>query len=304
MLYRLRRRLNYWQFDRIIAAIHDTPPLDIADSNLRILSMVAERDIGMYLMAAKVLYHRIRHGRFIAIIDRDLAERHRDTLRRHLGGAVEFVILEDISVGRCQRGGTWERLLSCIDWSQKHYVIQMDSDTLALQPVPEVIDAVAANRAFTIAEGVPLQTLAEAAAWMDANGKTGNHIIDATQRAFAQHPQKDTLRYVRGSSGFAGFARGGVTRDLAEDFHVTMEGILGHDRWREWGTEQVASNFVVANSPDPVVLPWPAYGTVPPGADMSKVKFGHFIGSSRFVNQRLARAGAQTIKELLQPRAA
>jgi hypothetical protein len=304
MLYRLRRRLNYWQFDRIIGAIHDTPPLAIVDSNLRILSMVAERDLGMYLMAAKILYRRIGHGRFVAIIDRDLAETHRETLRRHLGGAVEFVILEDIPVGRCQRGGTWERLLSCIDWSAQHYVIQMDSDTLALQAVPEVVDAVAANRAFTIAEGIPLQTLAEAAAWMDANGKTGNHITDATQRAFAQHPLKHTLKYVRGSSGFAGFAQGGVTRALAEDFHVAMEGILGHDRWREWGTEQVASNFVVANSPDPVVLPWPAYGTVPPDADMSKVKFGHFIGSSRFVNQRLARAGARLIDELLGRRAA
>lgn len=299
MFFRLRRRLNYWQFDRIIAGIHSTPPLAITDSDLRILSMVAGRDLGMYLMAAKVLYRRIGHGRFVAIIDRDLAERHRDTLRRHLGGGVEFVILEDIPVGRCQRGGTWERLLSCIDWSEKHYVIQMDSDTLALQDVPEVTDCIAANRAFTIASGIPLQTLAESAAWMDEKKITDDHITNATQRAFARHPQAATLKYVRGSSGFAGFAHGGVTRALAEDFHVEMEKILGAKRWREWGTEQVASNFVVANSPDPVVLPWPAYGTVPPGADMSKVKLGHFIGSSRFVNQRLAHAGARLIEDLL-----
>jgi hypothetical protein len=300
MLYRLRRRLNYWRFDRIIGAIHSTPPLPIVDSNLRILSMVAERDLSMYLMAAKILYRRIGHGRFVAIIDRDLDQRHRETLRRHLSGAVEFVILEDIPVGRCQRGGTWERLLSCIDWSAKHYVIQMDADTLALRDIPEVLDAVAANRAFTVAEGILLQTLAEAAAWIDHHEPDDDHITAVAQRAFAQHPQKDTLHYVRGSSGFAGFAQGGVTRVLAEEFHVTMEGILGHDRWREWGTEQVASNFVVANSPDPVVLPWPAYGTVPPNADMSRVKFGHFIGSSRFVNQRLARAGARLIEELLR----
>lgn len=299
MLYRLRRRFNYWNFDRIVGGVFDTPPLRITDSNLRILSMVAERDLGMYLMAAKILYRRIGHGRFVAIIDRDLPQQRRDTLRRHLGDAVEFVILEDIPVGRCQRGGTWERLLSCIDWSEKHYVIQMDSDTLALQAVPEVVAAVAANRAFTIAEGIPLQTLAEAAAWMDEKKNTNDHITNATQRAFAQHPLKDTLKYIRGSSGFAGFAHGGVTRALAEDFHVAMEGILGAKRWREWGTEQVASNFVVANSPDPIVLEWPAYSTVPPGADMSVVKLGHFIGSSRFVEQRLARAGAALIRDVL-----
>lgn len=299
MFYRLRRRLNYWKFDHLVRDIHSTPPLRITDSNLRILSMVAERDVAMYMIAAKSLYRRIGHGRFVAIIDRDLPHSPRETLRRHLGGAVEFVILEDIPVGRCQRGGTWERLLSCIDWSQNHYVIQMDADALALQDIPQVNAAIGANRAFTIANGVPLQTLAEAAAWMDAHRLTGDHITDVAQRAFIHHPQAQTLMYVRGSSGFAGFAQGGVTRALADDFHVTMEGILGAKRWREWGTEQVASNFVVANSPDPVVLPHPEYSTPPRGTDMSQVRLAHFIGSGRFVGQRMARIGRTLIRDVL-----
>ena len=30
-------------------------------------------------------------------------------------------------------------------------------------------------------------------------------------------------------------------------------------RWTEWGTEQVTSNYVVANSPEAMVLPYPKY---------------------------------------------
>jgi hypothetical protein len=303
MLYRLRRKYNYWRFDQIIAAIHDTPPVRVVDSDLRILSMIAERDIAMYLMAVKILYRRIGHGQFVLIIDRDLPQSRRDELRRHLGGTVEFVILEDIPVGRCQRGGTWERLLTCLDWSERYYVVQMDADTLAMEDIPEVHDAIAANRAFTIGEGTPLQSFDEAAAWM-RNVTNPSHIIDAAQLAFAQHPDRARLNYIRGSSGFAGFGKGAVTRALAEDFHVRMEEILGRERWREWGTEQVASNFVVANSPEPLVLPYPDYASIGPGVDITRVRFGHFIGTYRFERQRLARAGAALIRSMLLPNAA
>ncbi|MDR7510926.1 MAG: hypothetical protein QN147_02740 [Armatimonadota bacterium] len=304
MFYKLRQRYNYWRFEQIISAIHETPPLRVVDSNLRILSMIAERDIPMYLMAAKVLYRRLGHGRFVCIIDRDLPQARRDELSRHLGGGLEFVILEDIPVGRCQRGGTWERLLSCLDWSERHYVVQMDADTLAMGDIPEARDAIAANRAFTLAESIPLQTFDEAVAWMKANVPSPTHIIDTSQLAFERHPDRARLKYVRASSGFAGFAQGAVTRALAEDFHVQMEALVGKARWREWGTEQVASNFVVANSPDPVVLPYPDYATVGPRTDMTQVRFGHFIGSYRFSGQRFAHAGAALIREMLSAQAA
>jgi hypothetical protein len=304
MFYKLRRRYNYWRFQQIISAIHESPPLRVVDSDLRILSMIAERDIAMYLLAAKVLYRRIGHGRFVGIIVRDLPQARRDELSRHLGGGIEFMILEDIPVGRCQRGGCWERLLSCLDWSERYYVVQMDADTLAMGEIPEVHDAIAANRAFTLAEGIPLQSFDEAVAWVKAYVPSPTHIIDASQLAFAQHPERARLKYIRGSAGFAGFARGAVTRALAEEFHVQMEALLGRTRWREWGSEQVASNFVVANSPNPVVLPHPAYATVGPWTDLAQVRFGHFIGSHRFAGQRFAHAGAALIREMLMDRAA
>ena len=298
MFYRARRAWNYWRYDRIVSGIFETAPVVIKDSDLRIVSMVAERDIPMYLVAAKVLYWRIRHGRFVLIVDRALPRGQRDLLRRHLGDAVDFIVLEDIEVGRCQRGGTWERVLTCVDLSADHYVLQMDADTLALGEIPEVLDAIETNRACTVNDGIPTQGLAEAAAWMDGQ-RPSMHIIDATQRAFAQHPRRDELRYLRGTSGFAGFAKGGVSRPFAEQFHVDMEAILGRERWREWGTEQVASNFLVANSPDPVLLPYPAYCSVGPRTDWRVLRFGHFIGTYRFDGQRFAREGARLISASL-----
>lgn len=299
MLYRLRRSLSYWQFDRRIGAIHDTPPLPIVDSRLRIVSMVAvPRDLPMYLLAAKTLYRRIGHGRFAMLPDRPLPEAWRERIRRHFDDAVSFTPLADIPVGPVQRGGCWERLLACLDLSAEHYVIQMDCDTLALGDIPEIRDAVAANRAFTMAENLPLQSFAEAAAWSERDGTT-SHVIDEAQRAFARHPRRDALRYVRGSAGFSGFAQGAKTRADAELFHVEMEALLGPERWRAWGTEQVASNVMVANSPDPLPLPHPDYACVSRRSNLSEVRFAHFIGTDRFHGQRFAREGARLIRELL-----
>ncbi len=42
------------------------------------------------------------------------------------------MILEDIPVGGCQRGGTWERLLYLLDRSETEYAIQLDADTLTV----------------------------------------------------------------------------------------------------------------------------------------------------------------------------
>ncbi|WP_114373965.1 hypothetical protein [Elioraea thermophila] len=299
MLYRLRRAFQYWRYNRLVYAIEDTPPLTINDSPLRIVSLVAvPRDLRMYLVAAKVLYRRLGHGRFVVIPDRPLAPEMRDLILRHLGGGAEFRDLASLPVGRCQRGGCWERLVACLDLSAEHYVIQMDSDTLALGDIPEVREAVRANRAFTLCEGIPLQTMAEAAAWVRAHVREPRHIVDVAQAAFSRFPGADRLFYLRASAGFTGFARGGFRRADIETFHATMEDLVGHDKWREWGTEQVASNFAVANSPDPVALPHPDYANVTASTNLADLRFGHFIGSYRFHKQILARASVPLIEAL------
>jgi hypothetical protein len=293
MFYRLKRALQYTQFNAAIRSVLQTAPLPIVESNLRIVSMLCERDVLMYLLAAKTFYGRIGHGRFIVIPDWPMPESTKETLLHHLGGAVGFVPLATIDTGRCQRGGCWERLLTCLDYTGQHYVIQLDSDTLTIGDIPEVRDAVAANRAFTLAARVTLQSFEEAAASRRAP-RPDDHVIDVAQRAFARHPRRSALNYVRGSAAFAGFPMGGADRAAAEQFHAEMEELVGA-RWREWGSEQVASNVIIANAPDPLVLPWPDYASIGPETPFERVRFGHFLGSDRFTGQRFARSGAALI---------
>ena len=53
-------------------------------------------------------------------------------------------------------------------------------------------------------------------------------------------------------------------------------------RWDEWGTEQVASNFAIANTPGAVVLPWPEHACHDPAIDAGRAEFLHFVGTHRF----------------------
>lgn len=78
-----------------------------------------------------------------------------------------------------------------------------------------------------------------------------------------------------------------------------MLALLG-ERWYEWGTEQCASNFAVANSPDAVVLPFPAYASFGPEAiaRAGQTKFFHFIGTFRFHAGFFAQEGQKTIELL------
>ena len=247
--------------------------------------MVEGYDVQMYILAVKALYRRLKRGRIVAIVDAKLPQKERDLIRKHLG-PVEFHHLEDLPTGRCQRGGTWERVIFCANRSATDYVIQIDSDTLCFGPMEEVLRCIDENRAFTLAEGIPIQPLREWAKY----GATRNsdHIVVTFEIRSQEFPDADKLLYVRGSSGFAGFAKGGITLDLLEKFHDGGLKVHG-SRWKEWGTEQIASNFAVANTPDSIPLPYPKYATFEPeyatfqqkgiSEDMSLL---HFIGAFRF----------------------
>jgi hypothetical protein len=296
MFYRYRRKFATWRFNNAIKAIHETPPMEVVAAPLSIVSMVKTRDVPMYLLSMKAFYRRIGRGKLIAIIDRDTPQPARDMLQRHFPG-IAFEILEDIDTGPCQRGGTWERILYVLDRSTEEYVVQVDCDTLPLsEDLHEVTDCIRAGIAFTMADGFSIQSMPEAAA--AAKQTDGDYIGIVTERLFDRYPGHERLRYVRGSSGFAGFSKGGFTRSQMEDFHRHMEDLVGKTRWREWGTEQCASNFAVANSPGGITLPYPAYASFSPGGPREEAKFFHFIGSYRFDEGFFARHGRAEIEKI------
>ncbi|GBD42010.1 hypothetical protein HRbin39_01397 [bacterium HR39] len=198
-----------------------------------------------------------------------------------------------MDTGPLPRGGTWERLVTCLRLARDSYVIQLDADTLAIGLLPEVVAAVREGRPFLLGEGEPLVPAAEAAARAPADG----HVVDVAQRALARLSGAERFLYVRGSSGFTGFPAGTDALDLVAWLHREMENVLG-PRWRAWGSEQVASNFVLANLPGVEPLPWPDYATWRPGIDPHGLRFGHFIGTFRFRRQILARLSRRVLREL------
>jgi hypothetical protein len=281
MLYRLRRKIARDRFERQCRTVRATPPLRPAAAPLTILSMVSHVDVVMYLIAIKSLYHRLGRGKILIVDDGSLTDADRQQLREHLGDPT-IVALDTLDTGRCPRGGTWERLCLILTLcAGGDYVIQLDSDTLAQAPLDEVAACVEANRAFTLGTrmGSAFCTLREATERVA--GLDGDHVQMVAERAFATLPDADRRRYVRGSSGFAGFARGGFWRGDLEEFSVQMSERLG-DKWTQWGSEQVASNYVVANSPAAQVLPYPKYACFDLRMDPRASAFLHFIGTHRF----------------------
>jgi hypothetical protein len=167
----------------------------------------------------------------VVVVDRDMPEASRALLSHHFPG-IEFQILEDIDVGRCQRGGNWERLVYLLGRTTSEYVVQLDCDTLFLgSDVQEVLDCVATNRAFTLSGGERvIFSMPEAA--RRARQIDHPYVGMAAESLFDAYPDAENLRCVRGSSGFAGFARGGFSAAQIEDFHVKMERLLP-GRWKQ-----------------------------------------------------------------------
>ncbi len=296
MFYRWRRALSARRFNRQIADIFATLPLRLAEAQLSIVSMVSITDLPMYLLAIKSLYRRLPGGRVVAIITGASPARLRRQLEEHVPG-IEIVEIESIPVGACQRGGTWERLLFIADRAEREYVIQLDSDTLAIGPdIAEVAACIAENRSFVLgggpaACGQRIVTLPEAAASIDF---ASSYIGIVAQRRFDAYPDAHAWRYVRGSSAFAGFACGGCSRRTIEEFHRNMAGLIG-TRWTDWGTEQCASNFAIANAPGAIVLPWPDYANFQPARPPEGARFLHFLGAVRYEKGCYARLARQAI---------
>jgi hypothetical protein len=250
--------------------------------------MVCHRDVAAYLLAIKSLYHRFKQGRVVIINDGSLNAEDLETLRFHIPG-LEAVEITDIDTGTCPRGGTWERLIKVIELSGEEYVVQVDADTLVSGAIPEVLDCWRTNRSFLLGTDVgqevaPALAPAQAAqGWIEAAKLNGGRITVGmlAEAALDRLPDPSEHRYVHASSGFAGFARGAFcVRDL-EIFSGFMRNQLG-SRWDEWGTEQIGSNYIIANAPGAVVLPFSRYACFEPHLPPGERPFLHFIGSYRF----------------------
>ena len=290
------RRLREHHFLREIRPVLETPPITARADGLVLFSMIGTRVLLPYLVAIKSLHHHLQRGRVVILDDGTLTDEDRAILGVHCDSP-RIISIADVDTGPCPRGGTWERLLTILDLRHDDYVIQLDSDTVCIGAVPEVRDCVENGRSFTLrgdadAEILPIEEIAR---------RHGNHPRVHVQAAVESRMDqvtiagRESLRYVRGCSGFTGFAPETSGRALAEQFSAAAEALLGGEKWSEWGSEQVTSNFVTANSDGAQMLPYDRYlnywlDDVPPDA-----RFIHFIGTYRFHRGAYLRAARSAI---------
>lgn len=288
ILDKLNRLLKERALGRAARAVLDTPPVVPANDGLVLFSMIGTRVLLPYLVAIKSLHARLKRGRIVILDDGTLTADDRAILAVQLGDP-RILAIADVDTGPCPRGGTWERLLTILDIRANDYVIQLDSDTVTAGDVPEILGAIAANRSFTL-RGDPDSRLigfSEIAALTDDDAFLNNpaaHVQGAIECGLDRIalPGIAAPLYVRGCSGFAGFARGGDGRKLAEAFSIEATKLLGTKRWAEWGTEQVTSNMIIANEPDALLLPYDRYLNFWDRGIPADARFLHFIGSCRF----------------------
>ncbi len=305
---RLTRKAREILHRRTARHVLATPPITPTGDPVLIFSMIGTRVLLPYLVAVKSLYARLGVGRVAILDDGTLTAADRAVLAHHLANPAIRPI-SAVETGACPAGGTWERLLTLLDMTADNYVVQLDSDTVTIGDVPEVVEAIAANRSFTLlgealAEERGVLSLPDFMAAYHPGGSKVDlagsaHVQTSIEGHWDRYPEPARHRYVRGCSGFTGFARGGkANRADAEVFSRRAEDIVGRDKWRRWGSEQVASNFLIANSEDPRLLPYSRYSNYwnePIGPDS---RFLHFIGTHRYSTDEYRRHTERSIGAL------
>ena len=297
---RALRKLREARHARQLRAVIETRPAVPQDDGVILFSMIGTRVLLPYLVAAKSLHARLKRGRFVILDDGTLTANDRTVLATHLGNP-EIRHLAAVDTGPCPRGGTWERLLTLLELRRDAYVIQLDSDTVTIGAIPEVAAAVRVGASFTLRGGSDAQILPLAQAAVQARAAPPNPHIQATvEQVFDRVaiPGRGALNYVRGCSGFAGFAPSGEGRALAELFSQAAERLVGAGRWAEWGSEQVASNFVVANEPRATLLPYARYFNFWNGGVPDDARFVHFVGTYRYHRGVYGQATASALEFL------
>jgi hypothetical protein len=299
MFYQLKDRVRRLGFARACRGVLDAPPIRVdSRSGVVVLSQIQHKDVLLFVLAVKSFARRVTPRTVFIVDDGSLTGADRGALADHIPG-VTFLERSAFVSAHCPQGGTWERLLAIAELVRDHYVVQLDSDTLTVGSIDEVRDCAARNTAFALGtwDRQRIETMRERCATArELLAKGNGHVQLVAEGHFDRLERFDSLRYVRGCSGFAGFPRGSFEKRFIEETSTQMRAAIG-DKWNEWGSEQVMSNIVLANIPNATVLPHPKY-TDCHKMQPSVTEFIHFIGSCRFDDDRYARLGARIIATL------
>ncbi|HWB32281.1 MAG TPA: hypothetical protein VG714_03820 [Acidobacteriaceae bacterium] len=286
MFFRAKRAIGRAWFNFNSRPVLKTPPLLCNAPDVTIVSMLCHGEVVMYLLAVKSFCHQLgRNPKVVLLNDGSLNDEDMGTLRRHIP-EITIVSIADVMPDHCPKGSCWERLLLISDLVKDTYVVQLDSDTLTVRPIPEVDACIRANHSFSLSgdrSHPEIEPMPDAC--VRYKGNTGTMVQAVCERSFDQLPESNSLFYVRGNAGFTGFAKGSIGREKIAWFSDLMRRI-SHEKWDEWGSEQVTSNLLIANTPDASLLQFPKYLSywAHPDVPYEQAAFIHFIGPHRFSN--------------------
>lgn len=285
-----------WQYLRSTKAVLDTPPIQPGTLPFTTLSMVHKRDVISYLVALKSFARYCNPQRVVIVCDPTIDEGDQAVFKHHIPHA-QLIPASESTHPDIPRGGCWERLYAITNIVHDTYVVQLDADTVTAMPIPEVVLAIESESGFVLGEETGQSLLPLDVTCSNAQSRLilWPHIQTYSEVAIAHVGLSKDALYVRGCAGFTGFPKQNGMKDKLLDFSAKMSAKLP-GRWSNWGTEQVASNYLVANSARTTVLPFPKYGT--PDVDDGNSSFVHFIGSMRFINNKYKMKSISQIQAL------
>ena len=267
--------------------------------------MVCHRDLTQYLVAIKSFTYHAPPKKIYVLDDGSLTIDDKALLESNIP-TLKLLRLDDFTSESCPRGGCWERLLAVAALTKDDYVIQMDADTLTSGAINEVTECVEKEISFAISTSPSFRTVIPMGNIIKATrdyqkkqldkGIVLDHVQMLAEASFDKLKGFGELKYIRGCAGFSGFAKGSVDTGFIDDVSSQMFDAIG-TKWREWGSEQVMSNIVVANSAKATVLPHPKYSNCNEMKDQN-TNFAHFIGICRFTDTRYVRRALGVIKNL------
>lgn len=254
----------------------------------------------MYLLALKsFVRHLGRTPKVVVLNDGSLTAQDRSTLGAHVT-TLEIVPIKSVSTGTCPKGSCWERLALIAELVKDGFIVQLDSDTLTRLPIEEVVQCIDANRSFTLLgdrSHPEVEPMLDACA--RAKQSTSSLVQAVCERGFDRLPEAKELKYIRGNAGFVGFAQGSISLEKMEWMSDLMRPI-SEGTWDQWGSEQLASNLLIANTENPYPLPFPRYGSywAHPDVDYERSAFLHFIGPHRYDHGFYRKSAKQVLRAL------
>jgi len=293
------RRLSLRYFNQTCSHIYQTPPITMEHNGFALATMLQHVDVVQYLVAIKSFCQFVSAPAQVHIVnDGSLTDEDIRQLEHHVPG-VQIEHIENIDTGACPNGSCWERLKYVIDLSQSIYVVQMDADTFCRAALRDVNQAIKNNRSFLLGTDLGHAPVSTHQASDFAASLPLSHVQLHSEIELKNLDGVDQ-KYMRACAGFAGFAKGEVNWQTVEHFSSQMAKLVVDDRWswNTWGTEQVTSNFVLANTQEPVSLVEPEYLNYFGRAGSEGAHFFHFFGEGRFQNDLYRQLALGFIEDL------